>query len=72
MREVDTPWGIYETQHKEWECCNSREYTYKPLESNRSIQVRCATCGKFLGNARWDFRDKATKVREARQRYKGA
>lgn len=60
MASVATPWGICEVRISETVCpaCGCPEHTCKPLESNRSIQVRCAQCGKWLMNAKYDRRSR--------------
>lgn len=58
MDNVKTPWGNFEIDACVVVCpeCGCIEYKYKPVESNKSIQVRCAACDRWLKNARYDHR----------------
>lgn len=38
--------------------CGNTSLAYKYLDSNKSIQARCAQCGKWFGNIKYDKRDK--------------
>jgi len=49
-----------EVNPPEYECpsCGCNELNFKYVESNNSIQMRCAKCGKWYGNYKYDKRTK--------------
>lgn len=55
-----------------WKCCKqcgSVSLNYRYCEGNKSIQVRCNDCGKFLGNVRYDTKTKGMSKEERRKYY---
>jgi len=77
MERVTTSWGIFEVGVGNTICpdCGCVEHSFRPLESNKSIQVRCSACGRWLLNARYDRRSKEQirkdKIHEWVQRREG-
>ena len=71
MDRVNTPWGEEYVSVDPHECpyCGHVGHVYKPLENNRSIQVRCEKCDKFHMNAKYDRREKSEIQRDAINRW---
>ena len=66
MDTVSTPWGEVLVSVDAQECpgCGNIGHVYEPRVSNRSIQVRCGSCGRWLMNAKYDQRGKNAIRRE--------
>lgn len=54
-----------EFKEPEFACkkCGCAGLTYKYIESNKSIQARCADCGAWYGNIKYDKRTQEEIVR---------
>lgn len=50
--------------------CGNEELSFKYLESNKSIQMRCSNCGKWHGNYKYDLRPQEQIKRDKTELWK--